>query len=107
MTSSSSTGQTSELDSRLRQQQEAFADVLIERKLERIELEVLRLEIQNLELANERLQRAFEARAEDVQQLEERLRRALRSAWSMQEELRRLRQLATADRSPGHSKAAR
>ena len=108
MTSPKTTLSITEFEYRLHQHQEALADALIARKLERVEREVLRLKMEDLELTNERLQRALADRTEDIQQLEERLRRALRSTQSMQEELRYLRQSAATDgRSRRHSSVAR
>ena len=81
-----------QLRDRVREQEQALADVAIERRQDKLTITLLRLNRIELEASLDRAREAVERREEQIDDLERRLRRALHASSGAQRALHRLRQ---------------
>jgi chromosome segregation ATPase len=79
------------LRDRVREQQQALADLAIERRQDKLTITLLRLQAEELEARVGRMQHALAKRDEERQALDNQLQRALKTARGAQRELAELR----------------
>ncbi|MHB1170449.1 MAG: hypothetical protein ACYC28_14325 [Longimicrobiales bacterium] len=95
------------LRDRIREQEQALADLAIERRNDKLTITMLRLHRIELEASLDRTREAVERREEQIEDLERRLRRALLASSGAQRALNRLRQQVADERVAGRNQSRR
>src|SRR5690606_30132480 len=95
------------LRDRIREQEQALADLAIERRNDKLTIRMLRLHRIELDASLDRAREAVERRDEQIEDLERRLRRAILASSGAQRALNRLRQQVTDERATGRKQSRR
>lgn len=95
------------LRDRIREQEQALADLAIERRNDKLTIRMLRLHRIELDASLDRAREAVERRDEQIEDLERRLRRAILASSGAQRALNRLRQQVTDERVTGRKQSRR
>jgi len=95
MTTRSCRAESAELNRRISEQQQALADLAIERRRDKLYMTNLRLEKLELEHRIDRMEEALRSREAELARLRERLQRALGTARGAQQALARLRRVSS------------
>ena len=95
------------LHGRIREQEQALADLAIERRSDKLTITMLRLRCLDLEASLERSREAVARRNEEIEELEQQLRRARLASAGAQRALARLRQQGTGEASTAVKPACR